>query len=129
MNLTRLNGVNPGTVSFLYDHSSFGGGVSGGGTPGDPQPTDQPYSYDNAEGDEKMMDYWSFIATTDIADDVTIMIDIVDSCVDPSLDSDGDGIIDVLDLDDDNDGIPDIREFCSSVGSFDCLPGGFDPSP
>lgn len=128
VNLTRLNGVNPGTVSFLYDHSSFGGGVSGGGIPGDPQPTDQPYSYSNNQGDEKMMDYWSFISTSAISDEVTLMIDIVDSCVDPSLDSDGDGIIDVIDLDDDNDGIPDIREFCSVVGSFTCLPGGLDPS-
>lgn len=128
INITRLNGVNPGTVSFLYDHSTIGGGVSGGGTPGDPQPTDQPYAYANSLGDEKMMDYWSFMATTDISEDKTIIIDIVDSCIDPSLDSDGDGIIDVIDLDDDNDGIPDIREFCSVAGSFACLPGGFDPS-
>ncbi|MEZ5030621.1 MAG: hypothetical protein R2787_04405 [Saprospiraceae bacterium] len=128
LNITRLNGINPGTVLFYYDHSTIGGGVSGGGTPGNPEPTDQPYGYANAQGDEKMMDYWSFITTSDVTDEVTLYIDIVDSCVDPSLDSDGDGIIDVIDLDDDNDGIPDIREFCSVAGSFSCLPGGLDPS-
>jgi len=35
----------------------------------------------------------------------------------PQTDSDGDGIIDVVDLDDDNDGITDEEEYCSSINA------------
>ncbi len=35
----------------------------------------------------------------------------------PQTDSDGDGIIDVVDLDDDNDGITDEEEYCSTISA------------
>jgi hypothetical protein len=35
----------------------------------------------------------------------------------PSIDTDGDGAIDVVDLDDDNDGITDEEEYCSTVSA------------
>ncbi|MDF0708869.1 immunoglobulin domain-containing protein [Flagellimonas okinawensis] len=35
----------------------------------------------------------------------------------PQTDTDGDGIIDVVDLDDDNDGITDEEEYCSSINA------------
>lgn len=123
----RLNGVNPGMVPYYYDHSTIGGAVSGGGTPGNALPTTSKYAYSSDMGDEKLMDFWSYIVVSDLAENITIYIDIVDSCIDPDLDSDGDGIIDIFDLDDDNDGIPDYMEYCNGTG-FDCMPGGFDPS-
>ncbi len=35
----------------------------------------------------------------------------------PTIDTDGDGVIDVVDLDDDNDGITDEEEYCSSINA------------
>ena len=35
----------------------------------------------------------------------------------PQTDTDGDGVIDVVDLDDDNDGITDEEEYCSSINA------------
>lgn len=127
MQVNRLNGINTGAVSFYFDHSAFGGPVSGGGSPGNPLPVTGPVAFGNDLGDEKLMDYWSYVSVDALNDQVTLLIDIVDGCYDPDLDSDGDGIIDVYDLDDDNDGIPDYMEYCGGTG-FWCLPGGLDPS-
>jgi gliding motility-associated-like protein len=128
ISITRLNGPDPGIVDYYYDHSEFGGGVSGGGTPGNALPTNQKYAYTGFEGDEKMMDYWSYISADAVAANVTVYIKIVDDCTDGDLDSDDDDIIDIFDLDDDNDGIPDKLEYCMPTGGFTCLPGGLDPS-
>lgn len=125
--LTRLNTANSGVVPQYFDHSPIGGAVSGGGTPGNAMPTSDKYTFSGNLGNEALMDHWTFLSADPIDKVVTIYIDIVDSCVDPDLDSDGDGIIDIFDLDDDNDGIPDSLEYCNGTG-FWCLPGGLDPS-
>lgn len=127
LTVTRLNGPGSGPVAYYFDHSAIGGDVSGGGTPGAPQPAVDTHSFANGLGDEKLMDYWSYVSLQDLKKSVTLYIDIVKDCYDPNLDSDGDGIIDVYDLDDDNDGIPDRMEYCGGSG-FSCLPGGLDPS-
>jgi gliding motility-associated-like protein len=125
--ISRLNGQNPGPVAYYFDHSAVGGQVSGGGTPGNPLPATGQFGFGNGLGDEKLLDFWSYVSIDTLNLNVTILIDIVDGCYDPDLDSDGDGIIDVYDLDDDNDGIPDYMEYCGASG-FWCLPGGLDPS-
>lgn len=115
------------TDLFYYDHTPVGGGVSGGGTAGNPLATNVPYTYDNQFGNKKALDYWAYVVYGDTGDG-NISIDIVEDCTDYSgPDTDGDGIGDSIDLDDDNDGIPDYLEYCMS-NDFSCLPGGFDPS-
>lgn len=112
---------------FYYNHTEVGGPVSGGGT-GEPQPTNIPYTYVNDFGDNKILDYWSFVVYTGAAYG-NYTVDIVDDCTVPEIvDTDGDGVRDNLDIDDDNDGVPDKKEFCNPGGSFACLPGDLDPS-
>jgi len=55
---------------------------------------------------------WSGNNDRTYIDNVTISTTSV-----PQTDSDGDGIIDVVDLDDDNDGITDEEEYCSSINA------------
>lgn len=116
------------TDLFYFDHSILGGGISGNGTPGNPQSTSTPYTYQNNFGNDKLLDYWTYIPyngngvgsfVVEIAEDCIMLI---------PADSDGDMVMDAVDLDDDNDGVPDKKEFCNPDGSFDCLPGGMDPS-
>lgn len=125
--LQRLNGANPGPLPLYYDHHLIGGTVSGGGTPGDALPGVTAVNYDNNLGDERLLDFWTYLDVRDLLESVTLYIDIVEDCIDPELDSDDDGILDFYDLDDDNDGVPDYMEYCGGTG-FACLPGGFDPS-
>lgn len=56
------------TDSFYYDHSAVGPPiagvsplVSGGGTPGNPLPTVDPFTYINNFGNIKYLDQWSFV--------------------------------------------------------------------
>ena len=123
--ITRINGPNNPVNEFYYDHSLIGGPVSGGGTPGNPQPTSIPFSYNKNFGNEKMLDYWSYVES---AKNGAASFNIVTECKDLYPDSDGDGITDNIDLDDDNDGIADYLEFCAPDSNFVCLPGMFDPS-
>ncbi|MEM6964842.1 MAG: gliding motility-associated C-terminal domain-containing protein, partial [Bacteroidota bacterium] len=52
-----------------------------------------------------------------------------DNCSKPVInDTDGDGILDNVDIDDDNDGIPDKKEYCNTAGDFNCFPSNIDPS-
>ncbi len=119
-----------GTVQtdlFYYDHTTVDGPVSGGGTPGNPLPTNIPYTYDSQFGNKKALDYWAYIEYGD-AGAGNITIDIVADCTDNTApDTDGDGTLDDVDLDDDNDGIPDYLEYCET-NDFSCLPGGVDPA-
>ena len=124
----RLNGPNPGDMAMYFDHSGIGGDVSGGGAPGTAMPTMLPHAYSGNIGESSMMDYWSYLSIVGMDTTVTLLIDILEDCVDPTLDTDGDKVIDIYDLDDDNDGLPDYLEYCQTAGGFSCLPGGFDPS-
>jgi len=115
---------------FYYDHSPIGGTVSGGGSPGNPQPTNIPFTYQNNFGNNQILDYWAFYNYDGQADGV-LSFTITDDCnsnPDPGPDRDGDGIADAEDLDDDNDGVPDKKEYCNPGDGFTCLPGGLDPS-
>lgn len=123
--ITRLNGPNNPVNQFYYDHSSIGANVSGGGTPGNPKPTSIPFKYSNNFGNEKMLDYWSYV---DVNVTGAASYDIFKDCSHHYPDSDGDGIPDNIDLDDDNDGIADYLEYCNNGIAFSCLPGGKDPS-
>jgi len=122
--ISRLNGPNNPVNQFYYDHSSIGGGVSGGGTPGKPNPTSIPFKYTANFGNEKMLDYWSYV---DVSVSGAASYDIYVDCSHHYPDTDSDGIPDNIDLDDDNDGIADYLENCNG-GGFSCLPGGKDPS-
>ena len=129
-NLT--NNVQPGlpTDQFYYDHTPIGGGVSGNGTPGNPMPTNQPYTYQNNFGNNRILDYWAFF-DYDGEGNGTIVFDISDDCnPDPPQgpDRDQDNVPDVFDLDDDNDGVPDKKEYCNPGNGFDCLLNGIDPT-
>ena len=112
---------------FYYDHTPIGGPVSGGGEPGNALPTTEPFTYMNNFGNEVIQDYWTFLnyGTTGSA---TFNFDEIFDCSTPNEDADEDGILNVVDIDDDNDGVPDVLEYCSADGSFDCLPAGLDPS-
>ncbi len=123
--LTRINGPGNPVNEFYYDHSTIGGPVSGGGGVGNPLPTSIPFSYNKNFGNEKMLDYWSYVESTKNG---AASFKIVKECKDLYPDSDGDGITDNIDLDDENDGIADYLEFCAPDSNFVCLPGGFDPS-
>lgn len=124
VSITRINGPNNPVNQFYYDHSAIGGPVSGGGTAGNPLPTSIPFAYSANFGNEKMLDYWSYV---EVFKNSAVSIDITKDCMEYP-DSDGDGITDNIDLDDDNDGIADYLEFCSPDSNFVCLPGGLDPS-
>ncbi|MEO1260743.1 MAG: gliding motility-associated C-terminal domain-containing protein [Bacteroidota bacterium] len=126
------NNVQPGmpTDQFYYDHTPIGGGVSGNGGPGNPMPTNQPYTYQNNFGNNKILDYWAFF-DYDGEGSGTLVFDISDDCnPDPPQgpDKDNDMITDALDLDDDNDGVPDLKEYCNPGNGFACLPNGIDPT-
>lgn len=123
--LTRINGPNYPDNTFYYDHSSIGGPVSGGGTVGNASATSIPFSYSNNFGNEKMLDYWSYV---EVFKTGAATFNIEKECKNLYPDSDGDGITDNIDLDDDNDGIADYLEFCAPDSNFVCLPGMLDPS-
>ena len=112
---------------FYYDHSAIEGAVSGGGEPGKPLPTTIPFTYSNNFGNEKMLDYWTFLEYGSSGMG-TFNINLISECEPADDDSDGDGVKDIDDLDDDNDGVPDRMEFCLSTNDFSCLPNGLDPS-
>ncbi len=63
---------------FYYDHSFIGGAVSGGGTPGNPLPTTQPFTYMSNFGNDKYLDQWTFIEAP--LDTNTFEITVVESC-------------------------------------------------
>lgn len=124
--LNNLPVSNPS--SFYYNHASIGGPVSGGGSPLQPLPTGTPFTYSNGFGNEKLLDYWTYI-DFDGALTGQLEVDILVDCMDPPFtDSDGDGIQDIDDIDDDNDGVPDKLEYCNPSGGFSCLPANIDPS-
>lgn len=116
------------TGFFYYDHSEVGGDVSGNGTPGNALPTTEPFVYQNNFGNNKILDYWTFVPLNGEAVG-TYLVNILDNCSTPNVpDSDGDGINDIDDIDDDNDGVPDLREYCNPSGGFACLDSPLDPS-
>lgn len=118
---------NPPEIDFYYDHSAVGGLVSGGGSPGNPQPTKTPFVYINNFGNQKFLDYWLFVPFNGVGTD-SVTVDILNDCAPMGPDYDEDGISDITDIDDDNDGVPDLKEYCNPGGGFSCLPGGLDPS-
>jgi len=125
--ITRLNGPEAPESIIYYDHSSIGGGVSGGGTAGNPQSTNTPYTYMGNFGNDKMLDYWAYLGSSQkILDKLTITV--AKDCSAAPIDTDKDGIPDVVDLDDDNDGVSDVQEFCNLGKKFTCLPNSSDPS-
>ncbi len=63
---------------FYYDHSFIGGAVSGGGTPGNPLPTTQPFTYMSNFGNDRYLDQWTFIEAP--LDTNTLQITVVNSC-------------------------------------------------
>lgn len=63
---------------FYYDHSFIGGAVSGGGTPGNPLPTTQPFTYMSNFGNDKYLDQWTFVEAP--LDTNTFQISVVSSC-------------------------------------------------
>ncbi len=121
--ITRLNGLDAPANTIYYDHSSIGGGVSGGGASGNALPTTDLYRYSNDFGNEKLQDTWSYVDyDVKILQNITVEINL--DCDD----HDGDGSPDAADIDDDNDGVTDKDEFCNPTKGFACLPGGTDPS-
>ncbi len=122
---SRLNGPGSPANSFNYDHSGIGGATSGGGAPGNPQPTTVPFTYSDGFGNEKLLDQWAFIETSNFGTG-TLAINIQQEC--SPGDHDNDGIPDIVDIDDDNDGVPDLLEYCHPTEGFACLPNGLDPS-
>ena len=124
---TRLNGVDSPSNEYYYDHSPIGGSVSGGGTPGAPEVSTVPYIYSSLFGNNKLLDYWTYVEFNNF-ENGGLTLNIVEDCSRPIVDSDGDGIADFQDLDDDNDGIADISEYCNPEGGWQCLPGFVDPS-
>ncbi len=124
---TRLNGANAPSNEFYYDHTELGGGTSGASAPSVTSTT-TPYTYASNWGNNKMLDYWTY---QDVAGSATgkLILNIVADCAKPVIiDSDGDGVMDNVDLDDDNDGIPDTEEFCNVTGGFSCFANSIDPS-
>ncbi len=63
---------------WYYDHTFIGGPASGGGTPGNPLPTQAPYTYSANFGNNKYLDQWSFIETSF---DTTLTVEVVENCV------------------------------------------------
>jgi gliding motility-associated-like protein len=120
--ITRLNGLNAPANVIYYDHSFFGGTVSGGGTSGNALPTTTLYSYINNFGNERLLDTWSYVDfNINVAQTVTVEVNL--NCDD----NDGDGSLDAVDIDDDNDGVTDKDEFCNPTKGFSCLPNNVDP--
>ncbi len=113
---------------FFYDHTLVDGPVSGNNPNGQATPTNVPFVYQQNFGDNKILDYWTFVQYAGAAFG-SFVIDVVPNCLIPPIpDLDGDGVTDNVDIDDDNDGVPDRKEFCNPQGGFNCLPGALDPS-
>jgi len=127
VSFTRLNGLESPSKEYFYDHSAIGGGVSGEGENGNARATVEPYIYTDKFGNNRLLDYWSYIEYSS-SDNGGFSIDIITDCSLPILDFDRDLIPDFIDLDDDNDGVADFSEYCNPEGDFVCLPGGLDPS-
>jgi gliding motility-associated-like protein len=124
--ITRLNGIDAPSNDFYYNHSSIGGTISGGGT-SVPQATNAPFTYMSSFGNERMLDFWTYINfNNNVLQNVKI--EISPNCNEKPLDTDKDGIVDEVDLDDDNDGVSDVQEFCNLGKNFTCLVNGTDPS-
>lgn len=126
--LNSPNGTGDNNDQFYYNHSSIAtiSDISGG-TLDFLLPTSIPYTYVNDFGNQKILDYWTFVNYGDNGSTV-FYIEDYDDCTFVELDNDNDGISNLEDLDDDNDGIPDRLEFCTQLNSFDCLPADLDPS-
>ncbi len=125
----RLNGPNAPSNTFFFDHSEYNGSaVSGGGLPGDPIETETAYTYQSNWGNNKLLDYWTYVDYEGNGEG-KITINITDDCTKgPTIDTDGDGIVDIEDIDDDNDGVLDRMEYCDLNSGFTCLPTDIDPS-
>ncbi|MEM6964536.1 MAG: hypothetical protein AAF573_07215, partial [Bacteroidota bacterium] len=124
---TRINGVNAPDNNFYYDHTEVGGFTSGGTAPAI-NPTTIPFTYNFYWGNKKMLDYWAYQDVSG-SEEGEIVINVVDNCSLPTIqDTDGDGIYDDVDLDDDNDGVPDKKEYCNTLGDFNCFDNNNDPS-
>ncbi|MFK7983625.1 MAG: hypothetical protein AB8G86_26850, partial [Saprospiraceae bacterium] len=113
--INRLNGGNLPTNEFYYDHLAIGGGVSGEGTTGNPSPTTMAYTYGNNFGNEKLLDHWTYANFKRVFVDLSIDLALKTD----SVDTDGDGIFDEIDLDDDNDGISDSLEMEMALNNGD----------
>ncbi|MEM6317523.1 MAG: gliding motility-associated C-terminal domain-containing protein [Bacteroidota bacterium] len=124
---TRLNGFESPSNEYYYDHSAIGGPVSGNGTSGNAQVTTEPFTYSDKFGNNRLLDYWTYIEYP-ASENGRFVIDIIGDCSQPVVDTDGDGVPDFVDLDDDNDGITDFSEYCNPEGDYVCLPGGVNPS-
>ena len=70
------------TDQFYYDHTDIGGPVSGGGTPGNALPTNIPYTYPVAEGNDDYIDQWFFIEQ-EIPENTFIVNVVIDCFCDP----------------------------------------------
>ncbi len=119
---TRLNGVNSPSNVYFYDHSQIPlGDVSGGGTAGNALPTTDVYTYGNTLGNDKLLDFFTFVDASNFGSGA-IAIAVETDCsapVAPVADNDGDGIPDEDDIDDDNDGISDAAEIAASTNNGD----------
>ena len=119
--INRLNGLNSPDDNFFYDHSNVGGPVSGGGTPGNALPDNDPYTYSGNAGNMILLDSWAFVEASNFGSG-TLNIQVIGDCSSapaPIMDNDGDGIPDDVDLDDDNDGISDIEELAVALNNGD----------
>jgi gliding motility-associated-like protein len=67
---------------FYYDHSDIQGLVSGGGSPGNAQPTSTPFPYQNNFGNDKYIDQWFFIEYTIVPTLDTLRIVQNCACID-----------------------------------------------
>ena len=77
-NLINEDGI-PVETDFFYDNTTVGGGISGGGS-GEAQPTSTPFTYDNDFGDNKILDYWTYIPFNGDGSG-TFTINISENCV------------------------------------------------
>lgn len=70
----------PGYIDnqFYYDNSEIGGGVSGGGQPGNALPTTQPYAYSNDFGNDRYIDHWCLVQLE--IPSTPMSIDVVGEC-------------------------------------------------
>ena len=127
ISFTRLNGLESPSKEYFYDHSTIGGSISGDGITGNAKATVEPYTYSEKFGNNRLLDYWSYIEYSS-SENGGFTIDIIADCSKPIQDFDRDLIPDFIDLDDDNDGVADFSEYCNPEGDFVCLPGGVDPS-